>query len=205
MRAPTGCEAARPSGRHACAGDAGVLRAAAEQPVQAAAAAAGSRVVGTQLKGCGAHLICRPGCAHAQVMQASFGRPLSSLYGQQLPLSVAQPADACQRPGQPRRGRRHRRARPARRLLLRGQGAAPPTQQSSTSLCTDAPVRAWGLHWCGAATWAMCHQVPHAGSVWCSQAHPSVCREAPNPAVHCAAAMQCLRCKSLQEEPESVA
>ena len=32
---------------------------------------------------------------HSQVMQASFGRPISALFGRQFALSVAAPADAC--------------------------------------------------------------------------------------------------------------
>ena len=35
-------------------------------------------------------------CAGAQVMQASFGGPVSSLFGRQLPLSVASPPDGCE-------------------------------------------------------------------------------------------------------------
>lgn len=79
------CKATQPAGRGApCAGDAGVIRAAAEQPVRAAAA-------------------------------AERGAARRRLPG----------------PGQPRRGRRHRRPRPARHLLLRGQGAFTPLPQSS--------------------------------------------------------------------------
>ncbi len=38
----------------------------------------------------------RDGCAGTQVMQASFGGPVSSLFGRQLPLSVASPPDGCE-------------------------------------------------------------------------------------------------------------
>ena len=39
--------------------------------------------------------LSRGGIACAQVMQASFGNSIRSLFGQQLALSVAHPADGC--------------------------------------------------------------------------------------------------------------
>ena len=90
------------------------------------------------------------GVPHAQVMQASFGRPLSSLYGQQLPLSVAQPADACQALANPGE------AAGTVVLVLRGTCffavKVPSLPPHKVALFVhDAPV-APGCHWCGATT-----------------------------------------------------